>query len=60
MCESRGLFRGGETVSHPFMGRHREEGCYLAVKRVIFRANPERISEQAGRGTLPYRRGVST
>jgi len=59
-------------VSHPFTGRHREEGCYLAVKRVIFTANPEWISEQAGWGTLPwiseqagwstlpYRSGVST
>ena len=52
--------RQGETVSHLFARLHREEGCYLAVKRVLFRASPKRISEQAGQGTLPYRRGLST
>ena len=52
--------RQGETVSHLFARLHREEGCYLAVKRVLFRASPKRISEQAGQATLPYRRGLST
>ena len=46
--ESGGLFRTGETVNHPFTELHKEGGCYLAVKQVIFRANPERISERAG------------
>ena len=48
-----------ETVSHLFVRLHREEGCYFAVKQVIFRENPKWISKQAGQGTLPYRRGLS-
>jgi len=60
VCESRGMSRQGETVSHLFAWLHREVGCYLTVMRVIFRANSEWISEQAGQGTLPYRRGLNT
>jgi len=47
-------------VSRLFTQLGREVGCYLIVKRLIFRANPKRIREQAGQGTFPYRRGLST
>ena len=28
VCESRGLFKHGETISHPFMVLHSKEGSY--------------------------------
>lgn len=49
MCESRGPFRRGQTVSRLLARLREAEGCNLAVNRVMFRADPERIGERRGR-----------
>ena len=42
-----------ETVSHLFVRLHREEGCYFAVKQVIFRASPSRSGGRSRQGGAP-------